>query len=364
MSRVADPAPYMRWSKLHARAPHDLTGSNLFPVDLDELPGAREALRLSGPNDEGYAPLIEAIARRYGVSPERVCTAPGTSGANFLVLASLLGPGDDVLIERPAYDPIIGAARLLGASVRRFGRRFEDAYQPDPDEIGTLLRPDTRLIVLSNLHNPSGVLIPTDTLAGIGLRAERVGARVLVDEVYLESVFETRPPPAATLSDVFVSTNSLTKTWGLAGLRCGWVIAPPEVAASIRRTRDVVDAVGSFPSDAIAAVAFDQIERLLERSRGILGANASCLRDVIEGSDRVEWVRPAGGPVGFPRLAGVEDTDPFVQWLLGERGVGVVPGRFFEEPAHFRVAVGGEPGGVAAALGRLADGIRDWRPRG
>lgn len=361
---VVDWAPYMHWSKTHARATHELTGSNLAPLALDELPGAREALALNGPNDEGYRPLVEAIAARYGVAPERVCTATGTSGANFLAMAALLRPGDRVLVERPAYDPLLGAARLLGAAVDRFERRFEAGWLPDPDEVAARLRPDTRLVVLTDLHNPSGVRMADDALDEIGRRAETVGARVLVDEVYLEAAFQEATRPAATRSPVFVSTNSLTKTWGLAGLRAGWALAAPEVAEAMRRVRDVVDAVGSFPSDALATVALRHMDALLARARAILEPNAARLREVLDGAAAVEWVRPAGGPVAFPRLRGAGDAAPFIRWARADYGLDVVPGRFFEHPAHFRVAVGDEPARVRPALDRLADALEAWQGRG
>jgi len=361
--RVIEWAPYMHWSKLHQRATHDLTGSNLQPLGLEELPGAAAALELHGPNDEGYRPLVESIANRYGVSADRVCTATGTSGANFLAMAALVRPGDGVLVERPAYDCLLGAARLLGAGVRRFERPFEDGYVPDPDHIASRLGADTRLVVLSNLHNPSGVRIPDATLDEIGRRAERVGARVLVDEVYLEAAFSAAPRPAATRSPVFVSTNSLTKTWGLAGLRTGWAIAAPAVAEAMRRVRDVVDAVGSFPSDALATVAFGRLDGLLERARSILEPNAARLREVLDASPAVEWVRPEGGPVAFPRLTDTPDAGRFVNGALAEYGLGVVPGRFFEAPAHFRVAIGGDPRRVRPALDRLADALAAWSGR-
>ena len=247
MSEVSEPtvwAPYMHWAKTHACVRYDLTGSNLLPCTLDDLPGAGEALQLHGRNDNGYAPLVEAIADRYGVDAERVCTATGASGANFLTLAALARPGDEVLIERPTYDPLLGAARLHGLAVRRFDRMFDDGFQPDPERIAAAASPRTRLIVLANLHNPSGVLVEPDRLRAIGEIADRLGARVLVDEVYLETVYDRPQAPVATTSDTFISTNSLTKSFGLAGLRCGWVIAEPGVAEAIRRTRDVVDAVG------------------------------------------------------------------------------------------------------------------------
>ena len=110
-------APYMTWAKHHAKCRFNLTGSNLLPCSIDELPGAKEAMVLYGRNDDGWPPLVEAIADRYGVGTDRIATAPGASGANFLALASLLRPGDEVVAEWPGYDPHVGAARLLGAKI-------------------------------------------------------------------------------------------------------------------------------------------------------------------------------------------------------------------------------------------------------
>jgi aspartate/methionine/tyrosine aminotransferase len=353
-------APYMHWSKTHERARHDLTGSNLLPLDLGELPGGAGAVRLSGPNDEGFAPLVEAIATRYAVEPARICTAPGTSGANFLAMAALLRPGDEVLVERPTYDPLLGAARLLGAQIRRFERPFESGFQPDPDRVAEQMSSRTRLVALTNLHNPSGVLIPEATIRAIGEVAESVGARVLVDEVYLETAFDDSPRHAATISDTFISTNSLTKTFGLAGLRCGWAIASPAVAEAMRRARDVVDAVGSFPSDTLATVAFARIDRLLERAREILVPNLDRLRETANRAPSLDWVVPAGGPGGFPRLLGTEDAGPFVEFLEREYETSVAPGHFFEAPAHFRVAIGDAPDRVARGLDALDRALEAW----
>jgi DNA-binding transcriptional MocR family regulator len=107
-------APYLLWAKSRRPAAIDLAGSNLLHCAMDDLPGAREALELTAPNDNGYPPVVEAIASHYQVSTSRIVTATGCSGANFITAAALLSAGDDVLIERPAYDPLIGACRLMG----------------------------------------------------------------------------------------------------------------------------------------------------------------------------------------------------------------------------------------------------------
>lgn len=347
-------APYMRWSKQHVPARFDLTGSNLLPCSVDELPGAREALALAGPNDDGYAPLLEAIATRYGVSAERVCTAGGTSGANFLVMAAGLRPGDEVVVERPAYDPLLGAARLLGATVRRFDRTFGEGFALDPERVIAATSTRTRLVILTNPHNPTGVATPADVLGTLGNMAAERGVAVLVDEVYREALPDpARPPVAATLSDVFLSTTSLTKAYGLSGLRAGWIVGPPSWMERVRRVRDVVDAVGSFPSDVLTLLAFRQIDGLARRARGILDLNLDLLRAFVASRSELEWVPPAGGPVAFPRIRGLRDAGPFVERLFTRFEAGVVPGSFFEAPAHFRVAVGGRRDVLEAGLDRM-----------
>src|SRR6266508_3537828 len=204
-------APYMEWARSRPRPDVDLAGSNLLACTLDDLPGAREAVELEGESPDGYRPLIEAIANRYAVSPDQVATAGGCSGANFLTCAALLDAGDEVLIEHPAYDPLIAAAKTVGAQVTFFERRFEEA-----------LTSRTRLVILSNPHNPSGVLASEDSLEEIARVAGAAGIHVLVDEVYLDTVLEGGQAPAATRSAVFISTSSLTKAWPrFAALRMG-----------------------------------------------------------------------------------------------------------------------------------------------
>jgi aspartate/methionine/tyrosine aminotransferase len=350
-------APYMEWAKRHPQPRFDLCGSNLLPCSVEDLPGAREALEIYGDNDLGYTPLLEDIAAFYGTTSDRVAAAPGTSGANFLVLAALSGPGDEVLIERPAYDPLVGAARLLGAAVTRFERRLEDGFGVDPERLAAAITPKTRIVVITNPHNPSGAVIDDGALGSIAEVAAEHGVHVLVDEVYLDTLVP-RPAPAANHSDLFVTTSSLTKSYGLAGLRAGWVLAAPAVAEAVCRARGAVDAVGSFPSEVLAHVAFRNIDALTERARSILEPGLAALTELVESRPELEWVRPAGGTVGFPRLRGREDAGPFVERLLKDFDTSVVPGRFFEAPVHFRVAFGGKrdvlEGGLEQ-LGRALD---------
>src|SRR5205807_8236544 len=185
-------------------------------------------LALHGDNAYGYRPLVEALAQHRHVSPDNVVTVSGgTSMANHLAMAALVDHGDDVLIEEPTYDPLLAVAEYLGANIKRFPRKFEDGFNVDIDGLEKQITPGTRLIVLTNLHNPSSALVDDATLRKIGALARNVGARVLVDEVYLEAMFENAPVSAISIDPEFVVTSSLTKGYGLSGLRCGWIFAEP-----------------------------------------------------------------------------------------------------------------------------------------
>ena len=351
-------APYVEWAKARPPARFDLGGSNVLSCSVDELEGARDAINLLGDNDNGYAPLIDAIASRYRVHANRVTTAQGASGANFLVCAALLEPGDDVLVERPGYDPLLAAPALLGARPVRFDRVFDEAFALDPDRVRHRLTPRTRLIILTSPHNPSGVKVADDALDAVGRLAEANGAHVLVDQVYLDAATTT----AAARGDVFISTSSLTKSYGLSGLRCGWILSSPAVAERLRRVRDVVDSTGSIVTERLSALAFTQLDRLIGRSEALLETNGALVRAFLRSRPELEWVDPQGGTVVFPRVRGVADAGVLVRRLVEERETAVVPGRFFEAPAHFRLGFGWTTGALRGGLDALGGALdaRAW----
>jgi aspartate/methionine/tyrosine aminotransferase len=342
----------MEWAKTRPAAEYDLAGSNILACTLDDLPGARDAIALSGANDNGYRPLMDAIGARYGVSANRVTTATGTAGANLLALAALVEPGDDVLVERPGYDPLLGAARLLGATTTRFDRRFEDGYALDPDRVRQAITPRTSVIVVTTPHNPTGVVADATALDEIGRVAERHGAVVLVDEVY-KDVTGDDSPAAAARSDVFVTTSSLTKSYGLSSLRAGWVIASEPITHRVRRARDVVDGTGSIVAERLAALAFDHLDALRTRARTILARNKALADDFLAAHPQLEWV-PSAGTIVFPRIRGVEDAAPFVERLMREQATAVGPGHFFGAPAYFRIGYGGDTEKIRAGLDRVS----------
>ena len=357
-------APYMTWAKHHEKARWDLTGSNLLPCTMDDLPGAREAMELYGRNDDGWPPLVEAVAERFGVATREVATATGGSGANFLALAALVRPGDHVVVESPGYDPHGGAARFLGAEVSAFARRWDNGFRLDPEAVSNAMTSRTRAVILTNLHNPTGVHASAEELLEVGRVARSAGAKVIVDEVYLDAGFGVDSTPAARLGPEFISTSSLTKSYGLAGVRVGWLLAEPEVVERCLRVRDIVDAVGSIPSETIGALAFHHLDDLLDRAHSILSANHALMAAFVHRRAELDWTPPAGGGVAFPRLRGVDDVEPFVQLAQNRYEVGVTPGRLFEAPGHFRVALAGERSVLEQGLQQLDAALDEWSRQG
>ena len=199
---------YMHWSKTQSPARFNLATSGVAAFLLCDLPLDLKKLEINGDNSYGYAPLQEAIARHHGVDPECVVESAGTSMANHLAMAAIIEPGDEVLIEHPAYGPILDVAYYLEAKVKRFPRTEENGWAVDPEEIRRCVTTNTRLIVITNLHNPTSVLTPDSVLLEVGEIARTVGALVLVDEVYLDAVYEGTPRTSFHIGPEFVVTSS------------------------------------------------------------------------------------------------------------------------------------------------------------
>ena len=195
-------ARYMEWAKTRSRARFNLAISGVVSVPIAEFPLGSGELELTGPGGYGYAPLLERLASHAGVSTDCIVPAFGTSMANHVAMAAIIQPGDEVLIEQPVYGPLLDVASYLGARVKRIAGRAEDGFALDPAELAEAVTSETRLIILTNLHNPTSAAIPEETLRTIGEMAQRVGARVLVDEAYRElslmGVFHRRSQWAAT----------------------------------------------------------------------------------------------------------------------------------------------------------------------
>ena len=343
---------YMHWSKTQSQARFNLATSGVGAFPLRELPVDLEKLEINGDSSYGYAPLQEAIAAHHGVDPECVVESAGTSMANHLAMAAIIEPGDEVLVEHPAYGPILDVVQYLQANVKRFPRTEENGWAIDPGAIRHSITPKTRLIVVTNLHNPTSVLTPDSVLREIGGIARSIGALVLVDEVYLDAVYEGTPRTSFHLGPEFVVTSSLTKVYGVSGLRCGWIMARPDLAWKMRRLNDLYSATPVHPGELLSVAAFKHLNLLRERARRIVEADRQLLRDFLAQESSVSAVPTDWGTTSFLKLR-ERNVDTFLKRLRSDFDASAVPGRFFEMPSHFRIGMGINTEMFAEGLNRI-----------
>lgn len=351
---------YMLWAKTRGNARFNLAVSGMPHFPLAELPVRIEELEISGPSFYGYAPLQEALAAKSGVPVDCVVAAAGTSMANHLAMAALISPGEEVLIEHPTYELLLSAARYLGANVKRFSRKIDNGFGVDAEEVSRQLTPRTRLIVLTNLHNPSSALIDEDVLKQIAEAARRVGAHVLVDEVYLDAVFERTPRSSFHLGEQFVVTSSLTKVYGLSGLRCGWILAAPELARKMWRLNDLFGSIPAHAAERLSVVALQNLDRPAARARHLLEANRPLLNSFLQSRQDLDWAEQKYGTIAFPRVLSV-DVEKLCALLAEKYETSVVPGKFFEMPEHIRIGVGCTTETLSAGLERLGAALDEFR---
>ena len=291
--------------------------------------------------------LKEQIAARYDVTPEQVVLAVGTSQANALCAMAFVRSGDEVVVERPAYESLPGLIEWLGATLVRVERRREDGYAIDLDALERLIGPRTRLVMLTHPHNPSGRAFSRAELERLGAIAAKSGVPIVIDEVYRDDL-PAPPPVAARLSPHLLTTSSLTKVYGLGPLRVGWVIATPELASRLSDLNDWMHVVMPSPSLLLAHAAMPHLDAWRDASRLQI---AAC-REVLE-----EWRGRTGllaGRIeeGVPfYLADLPKDDFEVAATLLAAKVIIPAGSYYEAPGRARIGYGRlAPAQLAAAL--------------
>lgn len=355
-------SPYMEFAKLDSSTKFNLATSGVMSYPLASLDFSVSDLEINGPTLYGYPPLLEAIGNMKGVSAECIVHALGTSMANHLAMSALFAPGDEVLIEEPAYELMLNAILYLGAKVRRFQRRAEDNFALNPEEVKRNLTPDTRLIVITNMHNPSSTLANQEVLRTIGDMANEIGARVLVDEVYLEALHHPPVPTSFHLGNQFVVTSSLTKAYGLSGLRCGWIIAEPALAERIWRLNDLFGSSPVHIAELLSVIAIQQLAKIAERADTIIETNRKSLTETLSGHPAIDLTIPPVGTTAFPRLR-KGDVQSFYKFLREKYDTSVVPGIHFERPQHFRIGIAGDVAMTREGLNRLAAALTEWESK-
>jgi aspartate/methionine/tyrosine aminotransferase len=350
----------MRWAK------RNLTGFTPNNLGMSGLPGLSAAdVAPAGPTPYwmpegayGDPELRGLIAAREGGAPDHVFVSAGTSLANFLVYLAE-ARGAHVAVETPAYEALPALPAAVSATCTAFRRDPARGWRIDAASLRAAVRPNTRLIVVTDLHNPIGVRIPPEDLALLLAEAERVGAAVLVDEVYREMDLVPRPTAARAHPRVIV-TNSLTKAHGLGGLRIGWILATPDRIERIAGWNDLVCPAHPVPSIAVAKAYLAQADARIATTRAMIADRLGRADAWVRGRGDVAWTRPDGGITGFLRLPAGTDGAAFAAHAFATEGVRVIPGAFFQAPDHVRISYGLPVEDLERALLALGRALDAW----
>jgi aspartate/methionine/tyrosine aminotransferase len=345
---------YLDWAiKNFPRARFDLATSGMRPFPLAEL-GARP----DADDPTAWAAAREALARYNGVEPAEALATIGATQAIWLAYASLVDPGDVVAIEEPGYEPLVRAAEATGARVVRFPRRSDLAYALEPAIIDRLPADRLKLVVVSSLHNPSGVRADEATLVDMAARLAARGGYLLVDEVYAPFDDLTLPDgtwgrSARRLAANIVASGSLTKCYGLGAHRFGWLLGPPEVIARGEGAVLATNVMLPLVHAVWMRCALERLPLVADRARARLEGKRALVAAWVAARSDLAWSNPAAGLFGLVTVRGAVDIRPLLEQALDQEGVAVSPGAFFGVPGAFRLAWSSDRDVLEQGLERL-----------
>jgi len=358
-------------SKWENRVEYNLSESGVHPVTLRELvgdPDAADALlgtELNYPQTNGIPELRERIAALYpSATPDNVLVTVGCAEANFITLQTLLGPGDELVVMLPNYMQIWGIGHNYGFQVSAFHLREERGWAPDLDELNDAVTENTRLIAVCNPNNPTGYILTEAEMDGIVAAAERVGAWLLADEVYsgAERLTDTQTPSFWGRYDRVVAMNSLSKAYGLPGLRLGWVVGPPATVDQIWARHEYTTISTTVLANKLAAIALspEVRPRLIQRTRDYIRRGFPILDGWLESHDGTfELVPPQAAAIAFTRYDLDVNSTELVDRLMHEKSVLIVPGDHFGMDHYLRISFGLPPDYLRAALDRIYELIKE-----
>ncbi len=358
------PSRYLHWARrFYGQVKFDLATSGIPALASSELHVPETSV------DDGaatWASLCQRIAAHNDVATDEVLPALGTTQALWLACAALTSPGDEVIVEDPAYEPLLRIAEGVGARVVRVPRDAHARFAIDPERVARAMTPRTRAIVVTNLHNPSGVRTTDDDLRALARAAESHGAFLVVDEVYAAfdafvdggGVFRGS---ARRLAPNVVAVSSLTKCYGLGPERIGWLLGPKDV---VERAGDALVASTGMPPRSharVALAAFGELPALAQRSRRLLAGKRERVAAWVE-SHGLVWTAPTEGIFGLVSIPGRDDLTPLIENAVRERQVLVAPAAFFGVPGAFRIAWSIPGDLLDEGLVRLAGALELRRP--
>jgi len=316
-------------------------------------------LRLGYSEARGSQELRGLLAGTYaGCTADNILVTTGAIEANFLLFNVLLEPGDHVIAPYPAYQQLYSVPRALGCDVDLWRIQPETGFAYDVADLERLLRPETRLIVVNSPHNPTGAILSAADLRRVYALAEEVGATVMSDEAYRwlrRPGGESLPPPVYDLGPRGISVGTVSKPFGLPGLRIGWIAAPEDIIARCWGMRDYVTLSPGKLNDALACLAFRHLDQIVERNDGIITANLAAAQTWIDGhAGLLSWQPPRAGLLALLHYELDIPSLELSNKLAEEYSVMLAPGSAFGYEHHLRIGIGQDPPLFAAALERVS----------
>jgi len=342
---------------------YDIGESGIKYQNLNTLGVDLGSLDLRYGYHTGNPKLRTLIAEQYEeFSPDQIAVTTGSSEANFSIIASLIGTSDHMIIEYPNYPSLYEVPRSLGLPHDLFPIVYEENYEPSLERLEKLFKKETKLVTLTHPNNPTGSIISEKRLREVIDLVESKDAYLLHDETYRELSFEKPPPPAAVLSDHAISMTTLSKAYGLPGIRIGWVAGPKSIIESVKAVREQITICNNTISEAIASYALKHRETIMKNAREHVRENFQILERWMTHQDSLEWVKPKGGVVAFPRLKQAANTEELCRLLVTKYRTFSIPGYTFGLEKHLRIGFGGETDELSEGLARLKKAIDECAP--
>jgi aspartate/methionine/tyrosine aminotransferase len=359
-----------RWEQV---VEYNLSESGAHPATLRELLGdslpVEELLatELNYPHVNGTPELQERIAALYpSATPDNVLVTVGCIEANFITLQTLLTAGDEMVVMLPNYMQIWGIGHNYGFQVKPFHLREEQGWAPDLDELNEAVSEQTKLIAVCNPNNPTGYILTPEEMDTIVAAAGRVGAWLLADEVYsgAERLTDAQTPSFWGQYDKVLAMNSLSKAYGLPGLRIGWVVAPTDTIDDLWARHEYVAISATMLSNKLAAIALspEVRPRLIQRVRDYIRQGFPILDGWLESHEGTfSLVPPRAAAIAFARYHLDVNSTELVERLIHEKSVLIAPGDHFGVDHHLRISFGLPPDYLRAGLDRIHELIVELR---
>ncbi len=306
----------------------------------------------------GSPELRQGIANLYEtINAENILLAGGAIGANFLTFYSLINPGDTIISIFPAYQQLYSTAKSFGANVKLWKLKWEDKWEPNIEELSSMIDKKTKMIIINNPHNPTGYLFNNKMLGQICQIAEEADAYLHYDEAY-KGLYINENDNVTSVVDVYdkaISTGSFSKGLSLTGLRLGWIAANKEIIDECVRHRDYTTISNAMIDDALAALAMKHVEKIYERNNEIIRTNHKILSKWIDNEPLIDWIPARAGSVGFLKHHLNMPSEELSVKLIEQKNTFLVPGSCFELEGFLRIGFGNDTKVLQIGLNRFKE---------